>query len=91
MPIKANAEIEAMADQLAALLGQSVEEVLAAALRAELAREPKGRHRSPPARLASSQRAKVTRILEMVRAAGPASAEGGDRTAFRYDDQGLPR
>jgi len=91
MPIKANAEIEAMADQLAALRGQSVEEVVAAALRAELAREPKGRYLSRPARLASSQRAKVTRILEMVRAAGPASVEGGDRTAFLYDDQGLPR
>jgi hypothetical protein len=91
MAIKANADIEAMADQLAALRGQSVAEVVAAALRAELAREPKGRHLSRPARLASSQRAKVTRILEMVRAAGPASVEGGDRTAFLYDDEGLPR
>lgn len=91
MPIKANTEIEAMADQLAALRGQSVEEVVAAALRAELAREPRARYLARPAKLASSQRAKVTRILEMVRAAGPASAGGGDRTAFLYDDQGLPR
>ena len=45
MPIKANPEIEAMANQLAALRGQSVEEVVAAALRAELAREPKARTR----------------------------------------------
>ena len=91
MPIKANAEIEAMADQLAALRGQSVEEVVAAALRAELAREPKGRRLSRSAKLASSQRAKVARIMDMVRSAGPASADGGDRTAFLYDDQGLPR
>lgn len=91
MPIKANAEIEAIADQLAALRGQSVEEVVAAALRAELAREPKGRYLSRPAKLAASQRAKVARIMDMVRSAGPASAEGGDRTAFLYDDQGLPR
>ena len=91
MPIQANAEIEALADQLGALRGQSVVAGVAAALRAELAREPKGRYLSRPARLASSQRAKVTRILEMVRAAGPARAEGGDRTAFLYDDQGLPR
>jgi hypothetical protein len=91
MPIKANAEIEAMADQLAALRGQSVDEVVAAALRAELAREPKARYLSRPAKLAPSQRAKVARIMDMVRSAGPASAEGGDRTAFLYDDQGLPR
>jgi hypothetical protein len=90
MPIKANAEIEAMADQLAALRGQSVEEVVASALRAELARQPTGGYRPRPARLASSQHAKVARILEMVRAAGPASAEGADRTTSLYDDQGLP-
>jgi len=90
MPIKANAEIEAMADQLAALRGQSVEEVVAAALRAELAREPRDRRLSRPVNLAPSQRAKVARILELVRAAGPASAEGADRSAFLYDDQGLP-
>jgi hypothetical protein len=91
MAIKANAEIEAMADQLAALRGQSVEEVVAAALRAELAREPKGRRLSWPAKLGSSQRAKVARIMDMVRSAGPASGDGGDRAAFLYDDQGLPR
>lgn len=91
MPIKANAEIEAMADQLAALRGQSVEEVVAAALRAELAREPRARKLSRPANLPPSQRAKVARILEMVRAAGPAGEDVGDRTAFLYDDQGLPR
>ena len=51
MPIKANAEIEAMADQLAALRGQSVEEVVAAALRAELAREPNARRALRPAKL----------------------------------------
>ncbi len=91
MPIKATDEIEAMADQLAALRGQSVEDVVAAALRAELAREPKRLYISRPARLASSQRANVTRILAMVRAAGAASVEGTDRTAFLYDDRGLPR
>jgi len=41
--------------------------------------------------LASSQRAKVTRILEMVRAAGPVTAEACDRTAPLYDEQGLQR
>jgi hypothetical protein len=91
MSIKANAEVEAMAGKLAALRGQSVEEVVAAALRAELAREPAARPLSQPAKLASSQRAKVMRVLEMVRAAGPVTAEVGDRTVDLYDDQGLPR
>ena len=90
MPIRANAEIEALAARLAALRGQSVEEVVAVALRAELAREPK---RRTPARPVESmpvgQRAKIERILEMVRAAGPADG-GGDRTASLYDDWGLP-
>ncbi len=91
IPIKANAEIEAMADQLAALRGQSVEEVVAAALRAELAREPIARRALRPAKLVPAQRGKVARILEMVRSAGPTGGEVEDRTAFLYDDQGLPR
>ncbi len=90
MAIKANPEIEAMANQLAALRGQSVEDVLAAALRAELAREPRGRAVPRPSRLKPTHHAKVERILEMVRAAGPSGGESGDRTAFLYDDQGLP-
>lgn len=90
MPIIANAEIEAMADRLAARRGQSVEEVVAAALRAELAREAQDRPPSRPETLTPSQSAKVARILQLVRAAGPASAEDADRSAFLYDDQGLP-
>jgi hypothetical protein len=93
MAIKANPEIEAMANQLAALRGQSVEDVLAAARRAELAREPKARElpgRVVPrrTRLKWAQGAKVERMLEMVRAAGPTAGESGDRAAFLYDDQG---
>ena len=82
MPIKANPEIEAMANQLAALRGQSVEEVVAAALRAELAREPKARTRPRAAKLKPAQRAKVERILGLVRAADPAAYQGG--TARRF-------
>lgn len=91
MGIEANAEIETMAHELAALRGQSVEEAVAAALRAELARQPRSRHLSRPAKRAASRRAKVARILDMVRDAGPAVADAGDRTAPLYDDQGLPR
>ncbi len=90
MPIKANAEIEATAGRLAALRGQSGEEGVAAALRAELAREPNARQPLRPAKLVSAQRGKVARILEMVRSAGPNGGKGEDRTAFIYDDRGLP-
>ena len=54
-------------------------------------REPRARNVSRPAKLASSQRAKIAQILDMVQSAGPVSAEGGDRTAFLYNEQGLPR
>ena len=91
MPIQANAEIETMAAQLAALRGQSIEEVVALALRTELAREYKQRASIRPAEPTPAQRGKAQRVLEMVQAARPSVGEGGDRTAFLYDDQGLPK
>ena len=91
MPIPTSAETEAIARQLAALRGQTVEEVVSAALRAELMRERRGRSAAPPVELTPTQRAKVERIMELVRAAGPASGDAAqDLTAFLYDDQGLP-
>ena len=91
MPIPTTAETEAIARQLAALRGQTVEEVVSAALRAELMRERRDRSAAPPVELTPAQRAKVERIMELVRAAGPAGGnEGRDPTAFLYDDQGLP-
>lgn len=90
MPIPATAETEAIARQLAAMRGQTVEEVVSVALRAELARERQRRRATPPADLTPVQRTKVEHIMEVVRAAGPAGA-GGDPTAFLYDDRGLPR
>jgi len=90
MPIPTNAETEAIAYQLAALRGQSVEDVVSTALRAELARERQTRGTTPPADLAPGQRAKVDRIMALVRAAGPAGT-GGDPTAELYDEHGLPR
>ena len=91
MPIPTSAETEAIARQLAALRGQTVEEVVSAALRAELMRERRGRSAAPPVELAPAQRAKVERIMELVRAAGPADGDAArDPTAFLYEDQGLP-
>ena len=91
MPIETNAEIETMAAQLAALRGQSIEDAVALALRAELARERKQRTGVRPIEPTPTQRGKVQRVLEMVRAAHPAAGEGGDRTAYLYDDDGLPK
>jgi len=91
MPIPTNAETEALAYQLAALRGQPVEDVVAAALRAELARARRPRDASVTD-LTPGQRAKVERIIALVRAAGPAGAiRGKDPTAELYDEQGLPR
>lgn len=92
MPIPASAETEAIARQLAALRGQSVDEAVAAALRAELVRERHGRRAASPAELEPSQRVKVERILELVRAANVAEPpEAGDPTTVLYDEHGLPR
>lgn len=89
MPIPTNSETEAMAYQLAALRGQPVEEVVSAALRAELARA-RQTQLPPSSDLTAGQRAKVDRIMALVRAAGPASVTT-DPIADLYDDQGLPR
>jgi len=90
MPIPASAETEAIARLLARMRGQTVEEVVSVALRAELVRERQRRGAAPPAEPTPVQRASIDRIMELVRAAGPAGA-GGDPTAFLYDDLGLPR
>ena len=85
-----NPELEAMAGRLAAIRGQSIEEVVGAALRAELAREPMKTPPVRPTELLPSQRSKVERIMQLVRAAGPTDPVGGDRRAALYDDYGLP-
>lgn len=89
MPIPASAETEAIARQLASMRGQTIEEVVSVALRAELVRERQRRGAVPPAEPTPVQRTKVEHIMELVRAAGPAGADE-DPTAFLYDDLGLP-
>jgi hypothetical protein len=90
MAIIAGAEIEALTDHLAALRGQSVETVVATALRSEISRELGARRTPLEITPIADRSARIARILEMVRAAEPAGGGGGDRTAFLYDDQGLP-
>jgi hypothetical protein len=91
MAIPANTETEALAKRLAALRGQSVEEAVITALRAELMREEQQRQTlAAQPGLTPAQHAKVKRIMAMVKAAGPIENENGDPTAFLYDEQGLP-
>lgn len=82
---------EAMAVRLAGLRGQAVDEVVAAALRAELARAPRPAASFAPRSLTAAQHAQVDRILALVRSAaredGPAAAPSTD---WLYDDQGVP-
>lgn len=92
MPLPTSAEIEGIARQLAALRGQSIEEAVTTASRTELARERQSRAAAAMlGELTPAQRAKVERVMELVRAAGSAEGRTGeDPTAFLYDDQGLP-
>jgi hypothetical protein len=90
MSIQTSAETEVIASQLAALRGQTIDQVVSAALRSELIRERQA-HVTTPVILSATQRAKVERIMELVRAAGRAGDNANtDPTAFLYDDQGMP-
>lgn len=53
-------------------------------------RQHERRDPATAAELAPAQRAKVERVMELVFAADPAAEEGGDHTAFLYDEGGLP-
>lgn len=75
--------VDTLAARLQAVTGARTKtDAVRAALEHDLAR-----HAEP----APSQDAKIERILQMVRAANPVRGAGEDRTAFLYDDDGLPR
>lgn len=87
MGIMVDAETEREARRLAKLRGVTVEQALSAAVHAELARieRPAGTALTP------SQQAKVERTMAMVAALPRLPENGGDPTAFLYDERGLPR
>ena len=74
-------ETDRMARELAQLTGETVEEVVAGALRARLEHERRQRDREEL----------LARVRHIVRASGPAADPGmGDPAAFLYDDRGMP-
>lgn len=86
MGIMVDAETERVANRLAKLRGVTVEQAVSAAVRAELART----ERPTTVVLTPSQQAKVERTMAMVAALPRLPNDGGDPTAFLYDDRGLP-
>ena len=87
MGIMVDAETEREARRLAKLRGVTVEQAVSAAVHAELSRT----ERPAGAALTPAQQAKVERTMAMVAALPRLPGDGGDQTAFLYDDRGLPR
>jgi hypothetical protein len=87
MGIMVDAETEREAHRLAKLRGVTVEQAVSAAVHAELART----ERPAEAALTPTQQSKVERTMAMVAALPRLPNDGGDPTAFLYDDRGLPR
>lgn len=84
MPIPVSAETEVLARRLAAIRGQSIDEVVRTAVRDALARA----ERPAPSGLTPVQQAKVDRMLARVKALPPLDE---DPDAALYDEHGLPR
>jgi hypothetical protein len=87
MAITIDAESERLALRLARLRGETVEQAVGAAVRAELARS----ERATDEALTPAQQAKVERTMKMVAALPRLPVEGDDPTASLYDEYGLPR
>jgi hypothetical protein len=87
MPLATSPTTEALANELAALRGLTPDEVVAEALRAELARE-QSLHPSA----AVKKEPTVEEWLEKIRSLGPWNGPSGkEMTDELYDDNGLPR
>jgi hypothetical protein len=89
--ITVDAETETIARHLAALRGQSIEAAVSAALRAELERAKAEGAANPARALTPAQLSKIEHMMTIVSALPPGDREAGDRTAFLYDENGLPR
>jgi hypothetical protein len=91
MVITVDAETETIARNLAALRGQTIEAAVRGALRAELVRAQTERSAKPTPMLTPAQLAKIEHMMAVIAALPPGNHEAGDRTAFLYDENGLPR
>lgn len=90
MAIAVDAETETIARHLAALRGQSIEAAVSGALRAELERAQAEGGAKPVRALTPAQLSKIEHMMTIVSALPAVSCEEGDRTAFLYDENGLP-
>lgn len=90
MVITVDAETETIARRLAALRGQSIEAAVSAALRAELDRAQAEGVAKPTRALTPAQLSKIEHMMTIVSALPPDGREAGGRTAFLYDEHGLP-
>lgn len=87
MTVAVDAETEGFARRLATLRGETVEQAVSAAVRAELART----ERITAETLTPAQQALVEETMAMVAKLPPLPVDCADPTAFLYDDSGLPR
>jgi hypothetical protein len=86
MAVVMDAETENFARRLARLRGETVEQAVSAAVRAELARM----ERSATEALTPSQQALVDETMAMVSALPKLPIDPADPTGFLYDATGLP-
>ena len=86
MTITIDSDTESFARRLARVRGETIEEAVAAAVRAELARA----ERTPLEALTVEQEARVERTMAMVAAIPPFDVDTNDSTEFLYDERGLP-
>jgi hypothetical protein len=81
MPLTlASPDTDRMAQELAGLTGETIEDAVANALRLRLARE----------RMRAGRDEQLDRARRIVQESGPSAAQGGDPSAFLYDENGLP-
>jgi hypothetical protein len=87
MTITVDAETEDFARRLARIRGETVEQAVSAAVRAELARV----ERFTSITLTPEQAALVERTMAMVAKLPRMEIDSDDPTGFLYDEHGLPR
>jgi hypothetical protein len=90
MVIAVDAETETIARHLAALRGQSIEAAVSGALRAELERAQAEGVAKPARALTPAQLSKIEHMMTIVSALPHDDGEEAGRTAFLYDENGLP-
>ena len=87
MTIAIDPDTESAARRLARLRGETIEQAVRRAVRAELARA----EQVSSASLSPNKEALVQRTMAMIAAIPPFEIDINDPTAFLYDERGAPR